>query len=238
MPDKKALTEDEIKNIELDIENDIITIAMYYLLYNEYIITYNSIINYILYIYSDYDSILIHNILNNIFKRYFNIQIDLNSNNKSIINLKDFAIKDKENNNYKERLNRIIDLLIIRKKEIEKRKCEKEKRKETKKSKEPYKKELYDFETDSNLPSSLSGNPKFIEVWKEFVLARKEDMRKPMTKRAAKQMLGRLQKYKAQGHSPIAMLERSIRNSWQDVYPERKGNYRGVVKNKKTRFNF
>ena len=55
-------------------------------------------------------------------------------------------------------------------------------------------------------------------VWLEFVEMRKK-LRKPMTQKAAELIHKELAKLKSDGHDPVEVLEQSIRNGWQDVFP-------------------
>lgn len=106
---------------------------------------------------------------------------------------------------------------------------------DTKKDIKPFKKVRYQFNEDS-IPDELKSQEGFIETWKEFVAFRHEDLRKPMTERAANRMFKKLLELK--DHDPVKLLERSIRNMWQDVYPNRetlkkgKDNYFVQQKNK------
>jgi len=59
------------------------------------------------------------------------------------------------------------------------------------------------------------------ELWADFVQHRK-DIKKPLTQTAQKRMLARLSRFLEQGMNVDAMLERSIVNGWQDVWPEQK----------------
>ena len=61
------------------------------------------------------------------------------------------------------------------------------------------------------------------ESWDYFVVLRGK-LRKPMTARAAQSILERLAEYRALGDDPNEVIEQSIRNSWQDVFPLRKDN--------------
>ena len=58
------------------------------------------------------------------------------------------------------------------------------------------------------------------EMWIDFVQHRK-DIKKPLSLVAEKRMLSRLSRFVEQGLNVNAMLERSIVNGWQDVYPEK-----------------
>lgn len=71
---------------------------------------------------------------------------------------------------------------------------------------------------------NTSALPEWIPTgaWQAYLEMRKK-LRKPPTDRASQLVIAELLKLKNQGHSPIAVLEQSIRNSWQDVYPLRGG---------------
>ena len=56
-----------------------------------------------------------------------------------------------------------------------------------------------------------------------------------MTTRAAKSMLAKLVKLSHEGHDPVELVDRSIRNSWQDVYPEKKQYNKKQFSKKKNR---
>jgi len=53
--------------------------------------------------------------------------------------------------------------------------------------------------------------------WNDFSDMRKK-IKKPMTDRAAMLIIGKLAKFRMQGHDPIAILQQSIVSGWQDVY--------------------
>jgi hypothetical protein len=55
-------------------------------------------------------------------------------------------------------------------------------------------------------------------LFSEFVGSR-QDLKKPMTERAKKMMVNKLLRLEAQGYCPTLLMERSIINGWQDVYP-------------------
>lgn len=59
-----------------------------------------------------------------------------------------------------------------------------------------------------------------VALWLAFVEMRKKN-RKGMTDTAGELIRRELEKLKEQGHDPIAVLEQSIRNGWQDVFPVR-----------------
>lgn len=58
------------------------------------------------------------------------------------------------------------------------------------------------------------------EMWTDFVQHRK-DIKKPLSPVAEKRMLVRISRFEEQGQNVNAMLERSIVNGWQDIYPEK-----------------
>ncbi len=55
-------------------------------------------------------------------------------------------------------------------------------------------------------------------VWQTFADMRKKT-RKPMTEEAARLIVVELDKLRAKGHDPTAVVQQSIRNNWLDVYP-------------------
>ncbi len=55
------------------------------------------------------------------------------------------------------------------------------------------------------------------EAWSGFVEMRRT-IKKPLTVRAAKMVLGELQKIKDAGHCPNAALDQSTNHCWADVY--------------------
>lgn len=54
--------------------------------------------------------------------------------------------------------------------------------------------------------------------WKDFSEMRNK-IKKPLVGRASKSIVKKLETFRAQGHDPAAVLEQSILNCWQDVYP-------------------
>ncbi len=58
------------------------------------------------------------------------------------------------------------------------------------------------------------------EAWQGFEAMRAK-IRKPMTDRARGLIVAELEKLKAAGDDPVAVLAQSERNSWQDVFPVR-----------------
>ena len=58
------------------------------------------------------------------------------------------------------------------------------------------------------------------EAWNAYLEMRKK-LRKAPTDRAIELVIAKLLKLKGEGHSPVAVLEQSVRNSWQDVFPLR-----------------
>lgn len=57
------------------------------------------------------------------------------------------------------------------------------------------------------------------DLWADFIAARLE-AKKPLTATAAKRMLAKIERLKAEGHCPSRLLENSILNRWTDVYPK------------------
>ncbi len=56
-----------------------------------------------------------------------------------------------------------------------------------------------------------------LETWNAFIDMRKR-IKKPATDFAKKLIVGKLEKFKAQGHDVVAILEKSITSGWQDVF--------------------
>lgn len=56
------------------------------------------------------------------------------------------------------------------------------------------------------------------DAWSGFVEMRKR-LRFPLTARAASLIFHELEKLRAKGHDPTAVLDQSTRNGWRDVYP-------------------
>ena len=57
------------------------------------------------------------------------------------------------------------------------------------------------------------------DLLQSFVDARCEDI-KPITQRGVDMLIRKLSRMEQQGHCPNLLLERSIINGWQDVYPD------------------
>ena len=53
----------------------------------------------------------------------------------------------------------------------------------------------------------------------DFVGSR-QDMKKPMTDRAKARLMNKLERLSREGHCPNKLMERSIIQGWQDVYPD------------------
>jgi hypothetical protein len=60
------------------------------------------------------------------------------------------------------------------------------------------------------------------EAWDGFAAMRKRQ-RHPLTDRAAKLVLGELEKLSAEGYDAADVLDQSTRNGWRDVYPIKAG---------------
>jgi hypothetical protein len=58
------------------------------------------------------------------------------------------------------------------------------------------------------------------ELLKDFIQHRKE-IKKPLTSVAEKRMRMRLERFGQEGQDVNALLEKSILNGWQDVWPEK-----------------
>lgn len=65
------------------------------------------------------------------------------------------------------------------------------------------------------VPESLSRSD-FLDAWREWIEYRAEDIKKPLTARAAKIQLNKLEK--AGAPTAIAMMQKAIEHSWQTVY--------------------
>lgn len=77
-------------------------------------------------------------------------------------------------------------------------------------------KAMQEAPTAANLPDGVSES-----LWSEFLEMRRR-IRKPATVRAQWLIIGRLANLQAETQSPArAMLQQSIRNGWQDVFPLR-----------------
>jgi len=63
-----------------------------------------------------------------------------------------------------------------------------------------------------------------LERYREFLEMRKK-IKKPATPRAEQLIIKELAKLKEQGFEPVEVLEQSIRNDWQDVYPIKEKGY-------------
>lgn len=68
--------------------------------------------------------------------------------------------------------------------------------------------------------SAFQPPAKVAQVWPDFEEHRKK-LKKPMTDRARSLIVAKLDSLEKQGHDPIAVLEQSIRQGWQDVFPLR-----------------
>jgi len=58
------------------------------------------------------------------------------------------------------------------------------------------------------------------ELWLDFIQHRK-DIKRPLSAVAEKRMLAKILRFMEQGQDVNAMLEKSILNGWQDIYPEK-----------------
>ena len=73
-------------------------------------------------------------------------------------------------------------------------------------------------------PPKIFALPEWIEesVWVAFEEMRKK-AKKPMTDKARELIIRELENLKAKGHEPNAVLNQSVRKSWQDVYEIKNG---------------
>lgn len=81
------------------------------------------------------------------------------------------------------------------------------------------KKEQKKKATPPATPAALPEVPEWVPVdaWTGFVDMRRRE-RHPLTPRAAKLVLSELDKLRAAGHEPGAVLDQSTRNGWRDVF--------------------
>lgn len=56
------------------------------------------------------------------------------------------------------------------------------------------------------------------DLFQDFIGHRK-DIKKPMTDRAVNMLYKKLQRLELQGYCPSLLIERSMINGWQDVFP-------------------
>lgn len=56
------------------------------------------------------------------------------------------------------------------------------------------------------------------DLWADFREHRRK-LKHPMTERAEKGILKRLERFQTEGHDPVEVLEQSIRKGWSDVWP-------------------
>ena len=71
--------------------------------------------------------------------------------------------------------------------------------------------------------SEFTENKKLLEAIIDFMKMR-DSIKKPMTDKAIKLMLGKLNKYSEVEEIQIKILERSILNNWSDIYELKEGN--------------
>ena len=55
-------------------------------------------------------------------------------------------------------------------------------------------------------------------LFQDFI-GNRQDMKKPMSPRAIKMLSNKLIRLESQGYCPDLLIERSIINGWQDVFP-------------------
>jgi hypothetical protein len=95
--------------------------------------------------------------------------------------------------------------------DADKKRTREEKRREEKKEQDQKKKQPQ---------AALPKPPEYVqaESWSGFVDMRKRE-RHPLTVRAAELVLRELEKLRADGNDPNAVLDQSTRNGWRDVFP-------------------
>jgi hypothetical protein len=67
------------------------------------------------------------------------------------------------------------------------------------------------------------------DAWCGFVAMRKS-IKKPLTERAQKLIIGELLKLKTKGHDPNQSLDQSTLNSWLDVYPVKQKQIENLIR--------
>jgi hypothetical protein len=83
-----------------------------------------------------------------------------------------------------------------------------------------------DTDTDTEKPKNKAPKPPKFDlpawlpdtVWGDYVEMRRR-IRKPMTAKAMALAVAELDKLRAQGHAPVAVIQQSIMNSWQGLFP-------------------
>ena len=58
------------------------------------------------------------------------------------------------------------------------------------------------------------------DLFRTFIESRRYDCKRPMSQRAVDMLVRKLSRLEQDGHDPNLLLERSILNGWQDVYPD------------------
>jgi hypothetical protein len=90
-------------------------------------------------------------------------------------------------------------------------------------------KERHDSDKTETKPKRRSGgDPSLLELpswlrresWTDWCQHRRE-MRRPLTEIAAKKSISCLDRYRVDGHSPERVIDHSITNGWQGLYPPR-----------------
>lgn len=76
----------------------------------------------------------------------------------------------------------------------------------------------------SAVACELLNNPDFATAWDAFLKMRKDDLKKPATEEAQKRLLRKLEKQPIE--TAIEMLDESIMNSWQGVFPPKESHGR------------
>lgn len=78
-------------------------------------------------------------------------------------------------------------------------------------------------ETEKKPPKSPFKIPDWVDpkLWRDFKEHRQK-LRKPMTAKAESLLIGKLTKFREQGHNPTELLETAIERGWQSVFPKKK----------------
>ena len=89
------------------------------------------------------------------------------------------------------------------------------------------------IQSESNpnpIRESYSGDARLDEAFREYAKFRKQ-IKKPMTEKAVQLALGKLKKMSGDTEEQIAILEQSILNGWQGLFPLKKDGMGGATEN-------
>lgn len=78
------------------------------------------------------------------------------------------------------------------------------------------KKGIHQYTNIREIPNGISWLP--ADIWHAFIEMRTK-LRKPLTEHAVKLILNKLDKLRQEGHAPADVLNQSILNGWQGVFP-------------------